>query len=121
MPYIDPAFRDALNTGKRPVNAGELNYNLTRIIKSGMVHAELVEALAQECFRYLGDEPRYGTYNDVIGAIVCCLHEYARRHPAEGDVQDDWADEVRGAILGRIFARLDPYEDKKRLANGDVL
>lgn len=120
VPYIDKIFRERLDQGAKPVNSGELNYKLTRIILNTKRHSELVTLLWAECLAYLGDSPRYGTYNDVVGAIVCCVHEYARRHPVEGDIQDDWADEIRGALLSAVFALLTPYEDKKRAQNGDV-
>lgn len=121
MPYIDPIFRDPLNAGRRPVNSGELNYNLTRMLKSGAPDGELVEQMIAECRRYLGDEPRYSHYNDVVGAVVCCVAEYQRRTETEGDVHVEWSDGIRARVLKSIFATLDPYEDKKRVQNGDVL
>lgn len=120
MPYIDKVFRERLDQGAKPVSSGELNYKLTRILLSKARQSELVTMLWAECLAYLGDAPRYAHFNDVVGAIVCCLAEWARRHPAEGDVHEDFCDEVRGALLAATFALLNPYEDKKRAQNGDV-
>jgi hypothetical protein len=78
MPYITQDRRDALEIEAAPENAGELNYLITRLV-----------------IKYVGEHPRYQTFNDAVGALECAkLELYARM--------------VR------------PYEDVKIAENGDV-
>ena len=74
-PYVDPLVAWVRQAKLLP---GGLNYIVTRIAQA-----------------YLGDDPRYLRYNDVIGALEAAKLEMYRR--AAG-----------------------PYEDKKAKENGDV-
>lgn len=64
MPYIHPNRRIAMSKGVVPLNAGELNYNLT-----------------QEVLRYVRERggPNYGVFNDVLGVLTAMQHEIYRR------------------------------------------
>ena len=81
MPYIKQKDRNDFKAGLdllHPENPGELNYLFTTII-----------------VRYLGDDPRYIDFNEVVGALECCKLELVRR-------------------------KINDYEDKKILESGDV-
>lgn len=77
MPYIKQTDRERLVMGF-PMTPGELNYDLTR-----------------QVVRYLGKEPNYAKFNEVVGVLECIKQELYRRMIA-------------------------PYEDKKKAENGDV-
>ena len=79
MPYITQEQRERLDIPARQINnAGELNYCLTNIV-----------------LEFLGENPRYQNYNDVIGVLECMKQEIYRR-------------------------KIVPYEDLKIKENGDV-
>ena len=78
MPYIKQEHRAELEMFLRsPQVAGELNYAFTMLIKE-----------------YLGENPNYQRFNDVLGALEGCKLELYRR-------------------------RIAGYEDTKILENGD--
>ncbi len=64
MPYITIAARAELDGGRKPANAGELNYAITRLVD-----------------QYLVDRGglRYAWLNEVIGALECAKLELYRR------------------------------------------
>ncbi len=64
MPYVTVAVRSELDGGRRPANAGELNYAITRLVD-----------------RYLIDlgGMRYAHLNEAIGALECAKLELYRR------------------------------------------
>ena len=76
MPYINKADRD----GQEPIcgSPGKLNFYITEII-----------------LRYLGPDPHYNDFNEVIGVLESVKLELYRRAIA-------------------------PYEDQKMEENGDV-
>ena len=84
MPYIKKVARQGLNDiiqsfeGINILTPGELNYLITKLTH-----------------HYLGDNPSYNRYNDVIGALECAKMELYRR-------------------------KVIPYEQKKIQENGDV-
>lgn len=79
MPYILPEDREALlKSEEDPKCAGDLNFLFTSIIN-----------------KYLGKNPRYQDFNDVVGALENCKLELYRRKVA-------------------------PYEEKKISENGDL-
>lgn len=93
MPYIDPEQKLALDQGSVPTDPGQLNYVLTR-----------------ECIRYLeqravlhkdqggwtgGLRPSYEDRAEVLNALEAAKLEFYRR-------------------------ALAPYEDDKKVENGDV-
>ncbi len=82
MPYIKQIFREKLEAGTLLIGpglvAGELNYLITELIK-----------------KYLGSNPNYQRYNDVIGALESAKLELYRR-------------------------KISPYEDTKIDENGDI-
>jgi hypothetical protein len=67
MPYITKETRKRLDypTCLPPETPGELNYALTKVV-----------------LRYLGPEPNYQRFNDVLGALEGCKLELYRRHIA---------------------------------------
>lgn len=79
MPYITDEQRKALDVLLAPENAGQFNYCLTTLILD-----------------YIDRKGNcYQTINDIVGAVICCIFEFYRRHAA-------------------------PYEDIKIKENGDV-
>jgi hypothetical protein len=79
MPYINQSRRtDLVIHNHRVMNAGELNYLVTRLVVD-----------------YLGADPRYSKYNEVVGVLECAKLELYRRMVAV-------------------------YEDTKKEENGDV-
>jgi len=83
MPYIpqeerSPTGRMARQLGVVAIGPGQLNHALTSAILA-----------------YLGSEPHYRDFNEVIGVLECVKQELYRRMVA-------------------------PYEDKKCAKNGDV-
>ena len=82
MPYITQQERESLQDFEIHLdsarNPGELNYLITTLIN-----------------QYLGDNPKYRTFNDVLGVLECAKLELYRR-------------------------RVAPYEDGKIQENGDV-
>jgi hypothetical protein len=68
MPYIDDkgGHQRRLNLTPKchtPENAGELNYQLTMVLKNYLT----------------GHGESYGTFNDISGAMTECLAEFRRR------------------------------------------
>lgn len=63
MPYITEKQRQALDKGLPPLEAGELNYLITRLI-----------------LEYIKDKGEsYSVYNAVMGVLECVKHEIYRR------------------------------------------
>lgn len=63
MPYIDQASRDLIQWGNPPQTSGELNYVLTKTIKTYLDLNGL----------------SYGTINDIVGALEGAKLEFYRR------------------------------------------
>jgi hypothetical protein len=63
MPYINENDRYIIDTGSKPKNAGEFNYN--------------IHVLMEKYLSYKGEN--YQTYNDIIGALECAKLELYRR------------------------------------------
>ncbi|MFO1519579.1 MAG: hypothetical protein U1F57_07980 [bacterium] len=63
MPYIKIEQREQLAKGKKPEDAGELNYQITRL---------LLEYLQEK-----GE--RYASYNEIMGVLQCVSQEFYRR------------------------------------------
>ena len=97
MPYITELERKIVDReGERPWNPGTLNYAVTRLVDQYLVdrHACLVDELAGTDAGPVS--PLYYEWiNEVIGVLECAKLELYRRVAA-------------------------PYEDDKRLQNGDV-
>lgn len=76
MPYITADRRISIDNGTRPATAGELNYQLTQVIKSHWVNS-----------------PRnYATINDIVGALEGAKAEFQRRIVApyeDGKIRDN--------------------------------
>lgn len=119
MPYIKEERRKELATsGHHPSNAGELNYELTRLLTSTVLsQTRLVFAVQVLVENYTRNNYlNYATINDIIGAVLGSLFEYFRRtgqqHPFEScvfQVVRDFYKDTAG-----------PYEDIKINENGDV-
>lgn len=63
MPYIDKERRDNLGRYGQPINAGELNYRITQIVK------EYLEKHGES----------YQIYNDILGVLSAIPQELYRR------------------------------------------
>ena len=68
MPYVDTDARARLDGGADPVNAGELNYAITK----------LVDAYLARCAEDAG-RLRYAHLNEAIGVLECAKLELYRR------------------------------------------
>jgi len=67
MPYVDKILREKIDSGNyEPIEAGELNYKITKIVLG-----------------YLGNEPHYKEFNDVLGVLTAIQHELYRRRIAD--------------------------------------
>jgi len=67
MPYVDKILREKIDSGTyEPIGAGELNYKITKIILG-----------------YLGKEPHYKEFNDVLGVLTAIQLELYRRRIAD--------------------------------------
>lgn len=64
MPYISADARARLDAGGTPVNAGELNYALTRVVDDYLIRKGGI---------------RYAHLNEVVGAMECAKLELYRR------------------------------------------
>lgn len=78
IPYIKRTDRERLEDGEKPLTAGELNYSISQLV-----------------IEYLGVNPNYQAYNDVVGVLECLKLEIANRS-------------------------LFPYEREKAQLNGDL-
>jgi len=79
MPYINDAKRTCLKVLPEPVDAGELNYLITKL-----------------CHQYLiTKDERYQTYNDIMGALEGAKLELYRRKIA---AYEDLAKEKNGDV-----------------------
>jgi hypothetical protein len=75
MPYVNAKSRRFLDNGGIPVNAGELNYCITRLIQ-----------------KYLKPETSYQKYNDVMGVLEGVKLEIYRRKIAsyeDGKIEEN--------------------------------
>jgi hypothetical protein len=70
MPYIEKIYRDDMAAGFMPVNAGQLNYCITLLIKE-----------------YYRNHPNYQGVNDIIGALEGAKLEFYRRQVAKYEDQ----------------------------------
>ena len=66
MPYIKQEDRKELDAGRKPKNAGELNYSIHLLL------AKYIDVNGES----------YQTYNDIQGALRCVSDEIARRRVA---------------------------------------
>ena len=131
MPYIKQADRPAIDTGNKiPTVAGELNYQLTTLIKN-----------------HLNDVGRnYANYNAIIGAIDIvkerAVKEFSVKimHSLKDTIEDEMTrmaflylkntkgdgslKNIRGCLrcveLELYRRAIVPYENKKIEENGDV-
>lgn len=62
LPYISEHLREDLDFYPDPISVGELNFVITSMI-----------------LKFLGPEPRYADFNDVIGVLECAKLELYRR------------------------------------------
>jgi hypothetical protein len=82
MPYIKKSHRLRAGKGEAPINSGELNYALTRLIVG-----------------YLDDNGLdYQNINDCIGALEGCKLEFYRRVVAP---YEDYKKEENGDVFSR--------------------
>ena len=63
MPYLDKAIRASLDNGRKPTEAEELNYILTRLCDEFLMKTAM----------------SYKNINQVIGALECAKLEFYRR------------------------------------------
>jgi len=63
MPYIPEKNRDRINRGQTPLNVGELNYSISKLVKTYMKEEGL----------------SYRTINDILGALEGAKLEFYRR------------------------------------------
>ena len=122
MPYI---LKECYERAKdAPNTTGELNFAFTCVLMNGAVGAITpVKAVLQFDVLITGYVKRkslcYMTINDILGALLGCSIEFARRVPDE-ELSATMIDLV-GIIIADFYDTVAaPYEDKKIAENGDV-
>lgn len=60
MPYLKAEVKESIDSGARPLTAGELNYAITSVIKAYVIDNGLA----------------YRTINDILGALEGAKHEF---------------------------------------------
>lgn len=68
MPYVARGARSRLDTGDPPVDAGELNYAVTRVVDAYLSKAAETDGRL-----------RYAHVNEAIGVLECAKLELYRR------------------------------------------
>lgn len=63
MPYVKQSTRESLELGRKPTEAGELNYLITKLVDSFL----------------MGKGLSYTSINEVIGVMECAKLEVYRR------------------------------------------
>ncbi len=63
IPYIDKGVRQSLDEGRKATKPGELNYQMSQLVKSYMAMKGL----------------SYTTLNDIAGVLACLQMEVYRR------------------------------------------
>ena len=114
MPYINQVDgrREVLRKGASALSAGELNYQIFRYIKHH--YKEFCkEVIEYNVNNFLGENPNYQRYNDMVGCLILCGKEIKRRLNIDlrkmfKKIIDSYDDEIA------------KYEDTKIEQNGDV-
>lgn len=118
MPYIDKASRAELQQGRPMAKSGELNYTITLLfLNSELTTTDMIGKLVKAMLGYLDGKPlSYSLINDVIGATVGALMEFAER------IGKSYPNENLVLMVLRDFYKTVavPYETAKRKENGDV-
>lgn len=118
MPYIDEQSKQELANGRLMQKSGELNYTITKLlIAKGLPNTDFIVLLQRAMTNYLKEKPvSYQLFNDVSGAVVNALFEFAERrgmsHPSETLATMVLRDFYKSIVV--------PYEVLKRTENGDV-
>lgn len=118
MPYITPNARKVLDNGKAcPIDAGELNYVITKALLEETCPIKLGERIEDILEKYLQvNGTRYQRLNDILGVLFLAPYEYRRRkgvnHPAMFVTR-----ELAARFLVETY---NPYEDAKIKENGDI-
>lgn len=125
MPYINPS--DYARASALATVPGELNYAMTLTAIKYMAGQIDMEQLKADCQGLVDGYLNrvgisYTNYNNVIGALVCCGFELARR--MSQTKFERYAAEAQ-LVLNRIafdlyHTRTIPYENQKIEENGDV-
>ncbi len=79
MPYIDRAARERLESGEPPVEPGELNYMISRLVDQYLISKEGLS---------------YSNVNEIVGVLECTKLELYRRiaAPYEDKKRDESGD-----------------------------
>lgn len=128
MPYIKPEDRKAIDAGRVPENAGELNYLLTMAcimarLDQGPNSAAVIERLQSDlyaiCQRFINAKQtlRYAAVNDVLGALDGAQREAQRRAFPRWPMAQSLLRATATKFYDEVAA---PYEDAKRIENGDI-
>ncbi len=73
MPYVTPERRELLDKGHKPLNVGELNF--------------CIHKLLDDYLYALGVKPSYSILNGIIGVLQCVQLELYRRLAADYEDQ----------------------------------
>jgi hypothetical protein len=125
VPYITLEARDRIAEGGHPRDPGELNYVISKLLidsarytyHSGERSKFINREVRNACDVYIlrSDRMSYQRINDVVGALICAGHEYARR---TGDV---FPRTLCADIASDFYTAVAvPYELKKIQENGDL-
>jgi len=118
MPYIknENNRREELRNGVIALTAGELNFQIFSYIldigtKKGF-HRYNKLIVIKMVKNFLGDQPNYQKYNDMVGCLTCCYKELKRRYDAKINFLLN--------IIDMYDNQIADYEDIKIKENGDV-
>lgn len=137
MPYVDREARHAMDHGRPPMTAGELNYAITLELidftfKERPFHevGEAVVTFVNRTSKLMKDyweapwhqKRNYQLANDVLGASIGAAFEYTRR--AHGKAEEDTIN-LASTLLADVTSEfydeiVEPYEKTKIAENGDV-
>jgi hypothetical protein len=114
MPYIDQQARQEITDGRWPLTAGELSYVFFNMSLNGVYRY-----YSDDLMKVVTDYLRHNRYdyqhmNDIIGALYGTHQERIRR----GLGPDTLLLTTLDRFLMDIVA---PYEDTKRIKNGDLI
>jgi hypothetical protein len=114
MPYIksDNDRRQKLQNGDVAQTAGELNYQIFYYLKHFDDNPSARFQVYIFIFQFLGENPNYQKYNDMVGGLTLCYKEIKRR------LNKDIAYLL--FIIDGFDEEIAKYEEEKIIENGDV-
>lgn len=123
MPYIkdENNRRQELKDGAVAETAGELNFQIFTYVKYQCLDHKIVDELKiiDYCKSFLGKNPNYQRYNDVVGCLYLCEKELKRRSRSSHIFRPSYEYPV-AELIDLFLSQIYNYEDEKIVTNGDV-